>query len=82
MLYYTETGLVSLLPCKPDTWKTGSIKGAAMRGGIMLKTLSWNTNGGQAILVSKIDQTIKLKVLGQDKDEIELKAYIPKIINL
>ncbi len=82
MLYYSETGLISLLPCKPEAWKTGNLKGAAMRGGIILKELSWNANGGQAILVSKVDQTIKLKVYGQDKGEIELKADIPKTINL
>ena len=82
MLYYSETGLVSLLPCKPEDWKNGSLKEAAMRGGILLKELTWNNNGGQATLVSKIDQTVKLKVYGQDKGEIKLKAGVPQVISL
>ncbi len=82
MLYYSETGLVSLLPCKPEDWKNRSLKEAAMRGGILLKELTWNNNGGHATLISKIDQTVKLKVYGQDKGEIELKAGLPQVISL
>ncbi|MDD3968319.1 MAG: hypothetical protein PHT18_05945 [Proteiniphilum sp.] len=40
MLYYSKPGLVSLLPCKLEDWKTGTLKGAALRGGIIIKELS------------------------------------------
>lgn len=82
MLYYSEPGLVSLLPCKPEDWKTGTLKGAALRGGIILKELSWNNQGGEAILISRIDQTVQLKVYGQNNGEIDLEAGIPKRIVL
>ena len=38
--------------------------------------------GGQAVLISKVNQTVKLKVRRQDKGEVELKAGVPKIVNL
>ena len=53
-----------------------------MLGGILLKELTWNNNGGHATLISKIDQIVKIKVYGQDKGEIELKAGLPQVISL
>lgn len=81
-LYYSEQGLVSLLPSKPEDWKKGSLSEAALRGGIILKELSWDNMGGRAVLISKINQTVQLKIHGQYKDEIELEAGVPKSISL
>lgn len=82
MLYYSEPGMVSLLPCKPEEWEKGSLKGAALRGGINLKELSWDSSGGQATLVSKVDQTIKLLIRGNENGKIELKAGVPERVGL
>ncbi len=80
MLYYSEPGLVDLLPCKPENWKKGSIKGAALRGGILLKELSWDEKNEQAVLVSKIDQRVSLKIRGKHQGEVELIAGTPKVL--
>lgn len=82
MLVYSEPGLVSLLQSTPRVWSKGNVKGIALRGGIILKNLSWNENGGQATLVSKINQTIKLQVRGLQKGELTLKAGVPANVPL
>ena len=80
MLYYSETGLVSLFPCKPQEWAKGSIKNAALRGGIILKELTWDHQEGHVIVVSQIDQKVKLLIDGRENTEVELKSGQPKRI--
>lgn len=77
MLYYSEPGMVSFLQCVPKEWPTGNVKGIALRGGIVMNDMIWNGNEVQATLVSKIDQTIKIRIRGQEKEEVELKAGKP-----
>ena len=75
MLAYAEPGLVSLLPCTPREWSEGSLKGTALRGGIVINDLSWSgENVTATLLVSRIDQTVKVELRGQYVEDIELKA--------
>lgn len=77
MLVYSEPGVVSLLPCTPKEWIKGSIKGVALRGGILMQELSWNTQGVKVTFFSKIDRTVKVFLKGRLVDEIQLKAGQP-----
>ena len=81
MLAYAEPGLVSLLPCTPREWSEGSLKGAALRGGIVINDLSWSGENVTATLVSRIDQTVKVELRGQYVEDIELKAGMPQTIS-
>lgn len=74
MLVYSEPGMISLLPCIPEEWSEGSIKGVALRGGILMEELSWNAQGVKAIFLSKTGQTVKVSLKGKQVEEIELKA--------
>ena len=74
MLVYAEPGTVSLLPSTPKEWKTGSIQGTALRGGILVNKLSWNENNVQVVLTSQIDQTINLFVKGKFIQKVDLPA--------
>lgn len=74
MLVYAEPGTVSLLPSTPKEWKTGSIQGTALRGGILVNKLSWNENNVQVVLTSQIDQTINLFVKGKFMQKVDLPA--------
>ncbi len=74
MLVYSEPGLISLLPCIPQEWSKGSIKGIALRGGILMEELNWNGQNVQVVLSSKINQTAKLKLKGNQVKEIKLEA--------
>ena len=69
--------VISLLPCKPVQWKNGTIKGIALRGGILLQELVWHEKEVKATLLSKINQTVKIQLQGIDKQEIALKAGEP-----
>lgn len=82
MLVYSEPGQVSLLPCVPQEWPVGSIKGVALRGGILMDRLSWNDQGVQVTLLSKTDQTINLLLKGNLVKKIELQAGEPIEISL
>ena len=77
MLAYAELGKISLFPCLPERWTKGSIKGMALRGGIIVNDLTWNDKGGHVILTSKIDQVVSLTVKGKEKGNIRLTAGKP-----
>ena len=77
MLVYSDIGTISLLPALPDVWQTGSLKGAALRGGIILEDLKWNDGKVEAVIVSKIDQKITITVCNNDTREVNLKADQP-----
>jgi len=74
MLVYSEPGVISVLPCLPREWAKGNIKGVALRGGILMKDLSWEDESTNITLLSKTNQTIKIKLRGQETKEIDLKA--------
>jgi hypothetical protein len=61
-LAYSEPGLVCLLPALPKDWKTGSIRGMALRGQIILDNLEWTPQGLTATFISAIDQQVKIEV--------------------
>ncbi len=82
MLVYSEPGVISLLPCTPEEWSKGTIKGVALRGGIRMEALNWSGQGVQVLLISKTDQTVKLELRGQQKKEISLKAGEPVKLSL
>lgn len=82
MMVYSEPGVISLLPCKPVQWKNGTIKGMALRGGILLQELAWREKEVKATLLSPINQTVKIQLQGIDKQEITLKAGEPVTVVL
>lgn len=74
MLVYAEPGVISLLPCLPKEWQEGSLKGVALRGGILMKELSWDAQGVQAVFLSQTDQVVKVEINGKPVGELALKA--------
>ena len=81
MLVYSEPGLISLLPCKPQQWRSGHINGVALRGGIIVQELSWNEKEVKVTLLSKIDQNVKIQLREAEMQEIVLKADTPATFN-
>ncbi|MDR2148696.1 MAG: glycoside hydrolase family 95 protein [Tannerella sp.] len=77
MLVYSEPGLISLLPCMPEQWKKGSIRGVALRGGIIIEKLKWDGRKTELKLRAKNDQTVRIKLRGQEIKEINLKSGQP-----
>ena len=77
MLVYSEPGLISLLPCKPQQWRSGHINGVALRGGIIVQELSWNEKEVKVTLLSKRDQSGKSRVRGGEVRGIGVGADAP-----
>ena len=74
MLVYSEPGVISILPCQPEAWAKGAVKGLALRGGIQLKEMSWDEQGVKMTLLSMTDQTVNFKLRGKEKETINLEA--------
>ena len=81
--------MLRFLPAKPKDWKSGSIKGLLLRGGIVLESLEWQDDDFSAILRFP-DGTVK-RVEGKAGEGITLSddgqaahgdvEYCPKGIN-
>ena len=58
-LVYADPGYIQFFPARPAQWKSGSVKGLQLRGGITVKELTWTGEKARAILVSGTKQTVK-----------------------
>lgn len=74
MLCYSEPGVIQLLPAKPASWTHGRIEGMALRGGITMRSLSWEGKSVCVTLCSKNDQTVTLKLRDNIVKRLRLKA--------
>ena len=74
MLVYSEPCEVSLLPCLPKEWTKGSIKGVALRGGIILEELRWDEPGTEVTMLSTSNQEATIKLKGKDIKAVKLVA--------
>jgi alpha-L-fucosidase 2 len=63
-LVYAEPGSILFFPAKPEQWPRGSLKGVRLRGGILLKDLSWNSKAAWATLISDTAQTVTIEAPG------------------
>lgn len=60
-LVYADPGYIRFFPARPEQWKSGSVKGLLLRGGLTVKKLTWNEEKAKAILVSNTEQTITVE---------------------
>jgi alpha-L-fucosidase 2 len=65
MLVDSQPGWIELMPAWPKTMPAGNIEGAALRGQIILKKLSWNGKKIEAVLFSGIQQNVQLRTTGR-----------------
>jgi hypothetical protein len=72
-LVYADPGIIRFFPARPEQWKSGSVEGLLLRGGIKVKELTWNEENAKAILVSKTEQTITIENSMGVKTEYLLK---------
>jgi hypothetical protein len=81
-LVYADPGLVRLFPARPASWARGSIGGLRLRGGIVLKNLTWDADATTCVLMADHDQSIRLECPGRAPRTIELRAKHPTTIEL
>ncbi len=73
-LVYADPGYIRFFPARPEQWKSGTIKGLLLRGGIVVKELKWTAEKATATLVSKRQQTVTVENSLGIKKEIVLQA--------
>jgi alpha-L-fucosidase 2 len=81
-LVYADPGYIRFFPARPAQWKSGSVKGLLLRGGIIVKELTWNEENAKAILVSKTEQTVTMENSKGIKNEYVLKPEIESEITI
>ena len=65
MLVDSQPGWICLLPAWPEKLPSGKIEGAALRGQIVLKELSWKGKNISAVFYSAVPQKVQLKTRGE-----------------
>ncbi len=79
-LVQSHAGHVHLLPCLPDAWQTGSLRGFKARGGITIDA-RWTPQTVETSLTANRDTTIELRH-GQHVEKLELEKGKPREVNL
>ncbi|MCC5929453.1 MAG: glycoside hydrolase N-terminal domain-containing protein [Cyclobacteriaceae bacterium] len=72
-LVASESGRIRLLPALPEIWPSGEIQGVLCRGQIEVKSLKWESNTVNVVLLSAKNQTIELEVFDR-KQKLRLSA--------
>jgi alpha-L-fucosidase 2 len=75
-LVYSEPGTIRFFPARPPQWTRGSLKGVRLRGGIILRDLTWDGPKAKAKLVSDSDQTITTVLPGAATKQCKLTAGV------
>jgi hypothetical protein len=73
-LVYADPGEVRLLPAKPPRWKSGSLKGVRLRGGIVVRDLTWDEMRLSAELVSDRDQAVTVISPAGERQTLQLRG--------
>ena len=73
-LVYADPGYIRFFPARPVQWKSGTIKGLLLRGGITVKELTWQEETAWAKLLSTTKQTVVVENSKGIKKDYDLPA--------
>lgn len=82
MLCYSEPGRIDIFPAKPSSWRRGSIKGMALRGGIIMEELRWDGNKTTVTLRADDTQEVSVTIYGKHVKNVRLKKGKPTTLAL
>lgn len=77
MLCYSEPGRIDIFPAKPSSWRRGSIKGMALRGGIIMEELRWDGSKTTVTLRADDTQKVSVTIYGKHVKNVRLKKGKP-----
>jgi alpha-L-fucosidase 2 len=81
-LVYAEHGRIRFFPARPPQWQSGSIRGLRLRGGIVLRELTWQGAASHATLLAHSDQVVTVEANGSRPRRIELRRGVAMDITL
>lgn len=82
MLCYSEPGRIDVFPAKPSSWRRGSIKGMALRGGIIMEELRWDGSKTTVTLWADDTQEVSVTIYGKHVKNVRLKKGKPTTLAL
>ncbi len=82
MLCYSEPGRIDIFPAKPSSWRRGSIKGMALRGGIIMEELRWDGNKTTVTIRADDTQKVSVTIYGKHVKNVRLKKGKPTTLAL
>lgn len=82
MLCYSEPGRIDVFPAKPSSWRRGSIKGMALRGGIIMEELRWDGSKTTVTLRADDTQKVSVTIYGKHMKNVRLKKGKPTTLAL
>jgi alpha-L-fucosidase 2 len=82
MLCYSEPGRIDIFPAKPSSWRRGSIKGMALRGGIIMEELRWDGSKTTVTLRADDTQKVSVTIYGKHVKNVRLKKGKPTTLAL
>lgn len=82
MLCYSEPGRIDIFPAKPSSWRRGSIKGMALRGGIIMEELRWDGSKTTVTLRTDDTQEVSVTIYGKHVKNVRLKKGKPTTLAL
>ena len=82
MLCYSEPGRIDIFPAKPSSWRRGSIKGMALRGGIIMEELRWDGSKTTVTLRADDTQKVSVTIYGKHMKNVRLKKGKPTTLAL
>lgn len=82
MLCYSEPGRIDIFPAKPSSWRRGSIKGMALRGGIIMEELRWDGSKTTVTLRADDTQEVSVNIYGKHVKNVRLKKGKPTTLAL
>ena len=82
MLCYCEPGRIDIFPAKPSSWRRGSIKGMALRGGIIMEELRWDGSKTTVTLRADDTQEVSVTIYGKHVKNVRLKKGKPTTLAL
>lgn len=82
MLCYSEPGRIDIFPAKPSSGRRGSIKGMALRGGIIMEELRWDGSKTTVTLRADDTQKVSVTIYGKHVKNVRLKKGKPTTLAL
>lgn len=82
MLCYSEPGRIDIFPAKPSSWRRGSIKGMALRGGIIMEELRWDGSKTTVTLRADDTQEVSVNIYGKHVKNVRLKKGKPTTLTM
>ena len=73
-LVYADPGHIRLFPALPSHWKSGSLRGVRLRGGIVVRELAWGGQNSKLVLLSDTYQTVTVETPDRKTVSVKLRA--------